>query len=192
MVAAVLPFPFHVPENPVKLTFRAELLATPRNERAYVPVVKLKEMLLASVKIPGDTVVLSEPELEMLTVGVPVTVKLVTIAVVQIVTPLVSLHVMLPVPKARVRIELLLELKRPVVIFFPFKFKIPALKVQARVDPIVKSSKSCTVPPTAPSPTEKSKVFAFEVRTCVPDVAKKFKVDAEEVKVIPVEIVKLP
>ena len=99
-------------------------------------------MLLASVRMPDATVVATAPEFEMLTVGVPVTVKLVTVAVVQSVPPL-PMQVMLPVPKARVRGVAAFELKKPHVCLKPFRFQVspvPPVDVQVNVRsaPIVK------------------------------------------------------
>ena len=97
----------------------------PKKLKAYVPVVKLKDMLLASVKIPGVTVVDREPELEMLTTGVPVIVRPVTIEVDQSVPP-AAVHVIFPVPNAMVRVTAMLEVNVPVVSFFPFRSKVAA------------------------------------------------------------------
>jgi hypothetical protein len=66
----------HVPANPVKFTFRAVEFNEFKNVRAYVPPVKLNEMLLASDEgLLTPTVIDVEPVLVTLMTGVPVTVK---------------------------------------------------------------------------------------------------------------------
>ena len=93
----------HVPAYPVKSTFFAVCKIDDKNVSAYVPAVKLNDMELASLKAPEDTVVATAPEFEILTTGVPVTVNPVTVAVVQRVPP-APLQVMVPEPKAKVRV----------------------------------------------------------------------------------------
>lgn len=78
-------------------------MAFVRKSSAYEPVVKLKDMLLASDRPPVFTTTVAAPGYEIFTVGVPVTVMLVTIGVDQSVPPVVLAQVMLPVPKAMVR-----------------------------------------------------------------------------------------
>lgn len=96
-----------------------------KNVRAYVPVVKLKDMLLACERAPVRTDVAVAPELEILTEGVPVTVKFVMLLVSQRVPP-APLQVMLPVPNARVLTFTYDELKNPVTKELLFRSNVPA------------------------------------------------------------------
>ena len=99
-----------VPAKPVKFMLRFE----PADKaRAYVPVVKLKLIELASSVVPELTVVAVAVALETLTTCVPVAVKPVTMAVVQMVP--VPLTVIFPVPKAIVRVAVPLPINRPAV-----------------------------------------------------------------------------
>jgi hypothetical protein len=119
----------HVPAKPVKSTF---FTACPelRNNKAYVPPVKLKDMDCDSDNKPGVTVDAVEPERLIVTTGVPVMVNPVTVAVVQIVPPEEPVKVKLPVPKAMVLVLELLELKLPLkVAVCPFKSSVPVVKV---------------------------------------------------------------
>ena len=125
----------------MKLTFLATLLAILRKFSVYVPAVKLKDMLLASVKAPGVTVLVAAPEVEMLTTGVPVTVKPVTVAVVQSVPP-AALQTMLPAPKAIVRVLELDDENNPVVSVLPSRLSVPLVKIVVRVAPSVNASAS--------------------------------------------------
>ena len=59
------------PAYPAKLTLLAAWDAVPKNVRVYVPPVKLKDMLLASVTAPGRTVMPVDPVLVTLITGVP-------------------------------------------------------------------------------------------------------------------------
>lgn len=90
---------FQVPANPVKFTFFAVYPEVPKKVNAYVPAVKLKLTEFASDKGPVLTVMAPAVEFVTFTTGVPVTVKLVAVAVVQAV-PDVRTAVIFPVPKA--------------------------------------------------------------------------------------------
>jgi hypothetical protein len=128
----------------------------------------------------------------MLTTGVPVTVKPVTVAVVQSVPP-AALQTMLPVPKARVLAVVIDEENKPVVSVFPLRSNAPPLKVKVLVAPTVMLSRSCTEPdPEVVTVIGKSKVFRFVVINCVAVVPKNLMADADAVSVIPVESFKLP
>ena len=72
-----------VPAKPVKLTLLAVYPAVPKNVRAYVPAVKLNDMLLASERVPGRTEEATVLLYVMSTLEVPVTVRFVDVAVVQ-------------------------------------------------------------------------------------------------------------
>lgn len=157
----------------------------------YVPLTKLNEMALASVGTPGDTVVATAPELEMLTMGVPVMVNPVTVAVVQSVPP-AALQVMFPVPKAMVRVLELVEENKPVVSVFPSRSSVPLVKVVVReFGPTVSASASRHVPPTPLKVMGESSDFPFEVIMLVPDVAAKVMFEPLDVD-MPVESVKPP
>ena len=80
-----------------------------------------------------------------LTTGVPVIVNPVTVAVVQIVAAL-PVNVMLPASKAIVRVLLLLELNNEQVSVLPLISSVPAVKLNAVADVLVKLSASFTVP----------------------------------------------
>ena len=99
-----------VPAKPVKFMLRFD---PEDNARAYVPVVKLKLIELASSVVPELTVAAVAVALEMLTTCVPVAVRPVTFAVFQM-SP-VPLTVMFPVPKAMVRVVVTLLANRPAV-----------------------------------------------------------------------------
>ena len=160
----------HVPAKPLKLTLLA--LAPAKNVSAYVPVVKLKEKLLASVGVPVATVVATAPELEILTVGVPVTLKLVIAPESKRVPP-AAMHVMFPVPNAMTRVVVLMALKSPVVKVFPSRSSVPTVKLALLVAPIVRASASRTVEPVQEIPIGKSIVLPLLVIVCRPDVAAK-------------------
>ena len=94
-----------VPAKPVKFKLRTEPAL---NVSAYVPVVKLKLIELASMGEPGATVVAVAVVFDTFTVGVPVTVRTLAPRAVAHTVP-VPFTTMFPVPKARVRtVELLL------------------------------------------------------------------------------------
>lgn len=93
--------------------------------------------------MPEATVVATAPEFEMLTTGVPVIVKLVTVAVVQRVPPAV-MQVMLPDPNAIVLAFAFDELKRPHVSAYPPRSRVPAVSVY--VPPIAQFDPSVSVP----------------------------------------------
>lgn len=99
------------PANPVK--FRSRFVPAV-SVRRYVPVVKLKLMELASLSEPDDTVMFDKPEVDTFTTGIPVTVRLVIVPVFHIVV-VSPVMVILPVPKAIVRVVELLLRKMPVV-----------------------------------------------------------------------------
>ena len=93
-----------VPAKPVKFKLRTEPVP---NTSAYVPVVTLKLIELASVGEPGSTVVAVAVLFDTFTADVPVTVKFVAVRVFHTVP--VPFTTMFPVPKAQVRtVELLL------------------------------------------------------------------------------------
>ena len=88
----------HVPAHPVKFTFLAAWDAVVKNDRVYVPPVKLNEMLLASVTAPGSTVMPDAPVYVRLITGVP--------DIEQVVAPVKTVPVLFKeivfVPKANV------------------------------------------------------------------------------------------
>jgi len=108
--------------------------------RVYDPDVMLKDRAVASVVVPEATVVAAAPEFEILTVGVPEIVRLVTVNVVKIVPPAVLLQVMFPVPNAMVRTPELLDENRPVVNDLLLRSRVPTESVQVRVDARVRLS----------------------------------------------------
>jgi hypothetical protein len=121
----------HVPAKPVKSTF---FTACPefRNNKAYVPSVKLKDMDCDSDNKPGVTVDAVEPVRLIFTTGVPVMVNPTTLAVDQSVPPAEPARIKLPVPKAMVLVLELLELKTPglvMVAVCPFRSSVPVVKV---------------------------------------------------------------
>jgi len=151
----------------VKFTLLA--LAPAKNVSVYVPVVKLKEKLFASVGVPVATVVATAPELEMLTVGVPVTLKLVIAPESKRVPP-AAMQVMFPIPNAMTRVVVLMALKRPVVRVFPFRSSVPTVKLIRLVAPLVRASARRTVEPVQEIPMGKSIVLPLLVIVCRPDV----------------------
>jgi hypothetical protein len=106
---------------------------------AYVPVVKLNDIEFDSVGPPVVTVVATAPKFEMLTTGVPVIVRPTTIEVVQRVPP-AALQIILPVPKARVRVLELAEENKPVVSVLPLRSSVPFVNVVVCVELIVRAS----------------------------------------------------
>ena len=158
----------HVPAKPVKFTLLA--LAPAKNVSVYVPVVKLKEKLLASVDVPVATVVATAPELEMLTVGVPVTLKLVSPPPESKRVPPAAMQVMFPIPNAMTRTVVLMALKRPVVKVLPFRSSVPTVKLVVLVEPTVRASASRTVEPVGEIPRGKSIVLPLLVIVCRPEV----------------------
>jgi len=119
----------HVPLNAVE---KFKDLKKFGEVRMYDPEIILNEKTVVSVVAPEAIVVATAPELSMLTLGVPEMVRLVAVAVVQIVPPAVLLQVMFPVPNAMLRTPLPVDEKSPVVKEKLFKLMVPLVNVQVR------------------------------------------------------------
>ena len=123
-------------------------MVVPKNVKAYVPTVKLYDMLLASVNPPPRTVVALKLLFEMLIIGVPVIVKFALVVKSTINVVDVLMQVMFPVPKATVLILLEFDVNAPVVRVFPLISNVPLVTVVVRNAFNVSASRSCHVPPT--------------------------------------------
>jgi hypothetical protein len=151
----------NVPANPVKL----RLLTLPElSVSAYVPAVKLKLIELASVGLPGVTVVAVAVALVTLTTGVPVTVRPVVVPVSNTVIVLVTL--IDPEPKARVLVLLLLLVKVVVVRLNPLRLRVPDVRKEELE--LVAASRRRSVPVKAATEMGKVRVLPAVVRSIIP------------------------
>ena len=126
-----------------------------------VPVVSNKLMLtlFASLSAPVLIVLVTAvPPPIHSTVGVPLTVRFVTVPVFQIVLVVALFNTILPVPKLIVRAVEPLELNRPVVSVKVESANVPAVSVNVLVEPIVKLFRKLRVPPTLFTENGKSSV----------------------------------
>ena len=126
----------------------------------------------------------------MLIVAVPgVVVMLVEVAQDHAVPAAVRVHV--PEPKLMALTPDPDELKVPVVRLYAPAVSVPAVSVTVRVEPTVRASASCHVPPTPLKVTAESIVLPTVVMVLIPDVAAKRNV-VPTLRVMPVENVRSP
>lgn len=160
-------------------------------ETVNAPAPSLDKVQL-NVEPPPTKVLAVAPVMLILPVPVPaVVVKPVGAALLKDVvfytgqTNVPPLNVMFFVPVA-------VRYRVPTVSVLPLRSMVPLVCVRMRVVPISRASASCTVPPTPLNVKGSSTVIAFDVTTCVPEVAPKVKIPEDAAKVIPVESVKFP
>ena len=138
----------------------------------------LKSIELASTGVPGATVVLLRPKYETFTVGVPVMVRPVAIAVSHTVMP-APLTVMFPDPKPIERVFVVLLIKAVVVNVYPSRSMSPLLRVKELL--AVSALPSLKTPLGLNTATLKVIVLPALLKTCVP-APKKVNIAVPEVK----------
>ena len=133
--------------------------------RVSVPPVILKPILTASEPpvVPAVTVLVPVVLVEFNTTSLPrLRVSPVPIVVPQTIL-LLAVIVQIPEPIVRVRVFELLEEKYPIVTFLPLASNVPLVRIIARVDPVVRSSASCHIPPTPSNVIGLSRAIPLEV-----------------------------
>ena len=134
----------------VNAPFSVRFLTTLDAVNSTVPALfcRLKLMLLASLSAPVLIVLVTAPPPVALTIGVPETVRLVTVAVVHIVTAVAAVSVIAPVPKLMVRAVAEALENRPVDRVNAPSARVPLVSVVVKAEPRVKLSCSVHVPAT--------------------------------------------
>lgn len=155
----------NVPAYPVKLTF----LTTSEFKKAkgYVPAVNSQLIAFASVKPLILVLMAFDPVYDTRITGVPVTVRLIPVAITTNPCEVRAVTTTVPVPAASVAgaLDPMLACVAQVKVLL-FKFNVPCVRL--RFADVTRESARTTVPPGALTSIDPAKTFPVVVNVCVP------------------------